>query len=239
MDRHFQRIDLGITKCYLLECPGGYLLVDTAYPDDYQKFLQTINALGVDLSQINYLLLTHHHDDHAGFAARLVEQTGCKVIVHQSAVSLLSKGEPEEAMSPVNRCIQVVFSLFTLIHRDFRYPPLTIEEDDLILPGDDFDLLKGIGIDGEILHTPGHSKDSISVVLSDGNAFVGDVAMNFLNFCGIHYRPIFIEDLDQVFASWDKLIAHGAKHIHPAHGAPFSAMELRRSRERYLEKNQK
>ena len=96
----------------------------------------------------------------------------------------------------------------------------------MLISGDDADTLKQIGIEGEILHTPGHSADSISVLLSDGNAFVGDAAMNFLNFCRIKYRPIFIEDIDSVFTSWKKLMENGAKWIYPAHGRPFAVNKL-------------
>lgn len=198
-------------------------------PKYYEKFVKEIDKLGVELYKIHYLLLTHHHDDHAGFAARLVEQTGCKVIVHQNAILPLSKGESEDTIEPVNNCIRVVFSLFKIIHGEFKYKPLAITDKDFVVSGDNFDLLKGLGIEGKILHTPGHSRDSISVVLSDGNAFVGDAAMNFLNFCGIKYRPIFIEDIDMVFESWQKLAEHGAEQIYPAHGSSFSRKFLRRS----------
>jgi hypothetical protein len=54
--------------------------------------------------------------------------------------------------------------------------------------------------------------------------------MNFLNFCGIKYRPIFVEDIDLVFESWQKLVEQGAEQIHPAHGNSFSAQELIRYR---------
>ena len=236
MSQGFYRLNLGITKCYLLECSRGYLLIDTAYPRDYEKFMKAIDKLGVGLSTIQYLLLTHHHDDHAGFAARLVEQTGCKVIVHQDAILPLRKGQSEDTMEPVNHCIKVVFSLFEIIHREFKYPPLAVTDKDIVISGDDFDLLKSIGIEGKILHTPGHSKDSISVVLSDGNTFVGDAAMNFLNFCGIKYRPIFVEDIDLVFESWQKLAEHGAEQIYPAHGSPFSAQKLTRYRKEFTGK---
>jgi hydroxyacylglutathione hydrolase len=86
--------------------------------------------------------------------------------------------------------------------------------------------LKDIGIDGKILYTPGHSRDSISVLLSNGSAFVGDVAMNFLRLTGIGHRPICIEDINTVYASWQRLIEQGAKAIYPSHGKPFSAREL-------------
>jgi glyoxylase-like metal-dependent hydrolase (beta-lactamase superfamily II) len=59
MRKSFYRLNLGITKCYLLKCPEGYLLIDTAYPNDYDRFRKTIDALEVELKQIRYLLLTH------------------------------------------------------------------------------------------------------------------------------------------------------------------------------------
>jgi glyoxylase-like metal-dependent hydrolase (beta-lactamase superfamily II) len=49
-----------------------------------------------------------------------------------------------------------------------------------------------------ILHTPGHSQDSISVVLADGSAFLGDAAMNFMRFFGTRYRQICAEDYESV-----------------------------------------
>ena len=229
----FYRLNLGITKCYLLECSRGYLLIDTAYPKDYVKFMKAIDRLGIGLDKIRYLLLTHHHDDHAGFAARLVERTGCKAIVHQDAILPLRKGQSEDTIAPVNHCIRAIFSLFRVIHREFNYPPLALTQEDRIISGDDFDLLKDIGIDGKILHTPGHSRDSMSVVLSDGSAFVGDAAMNFLNFCCIRYRPIFIDDIDLVFESWQKLTEHRAERIYPAHGDPFSVEKLTRYRNKF------
>ena len=36
-------------------------------------------------------------------------------------------------------------------------------------------LLSSLGISGEIIHTPSHSKDSISLILDDGSCFVGDL----------------------------------------------------------------
>jgi glyoxylase-like metal-dependent hydrolase (beta-lactamase superfamily II) len=226
--KSFYRLNLGITKCYLLKCSGGYLLIDTAYPNSYKRFRKAIRSLGIEQNQIRYLLLTHHHDDHAGFAARLVAETGCTPVFHQEARSALGQGKTEDTMKPVNRCIKAVFSVFQLFHREFSYPGLAGAENSIIISGDNRDLLKNIGIDGEILHTPGHSNDSISLVLSDGSAFVGDAAMNFLNFCRIDYKPIFIEEIDSVFSSWKKLLEHGSRWIYPAHGRPFAADKLLR-----------
>jgi glyoxylase-like metal-dependent hydrolase (beta-lactamase superfamily II) len=229
-------LDLGITRCYLLTCTGGYLLIDTSYPQTYPRFLKALDKIGVDLCHIRYLLLTHHHDDHAGFAAKLVEQTGCTIIAHQQAVLPLRRGASEETMEPVNRRVALLFSLFKLFHRSFTFPPVVLSQKDRLLKGDDFDVLGSIGIDGIILSTPGHSKDSISVLLSDGRAFVGDVSMNFsiFNLCGIRYRPIYQEEKDTVFESWVKLVASGARIIYPAHTTPFSVEKWQRCWPQYF-----
>jgi glyoxylase-like metal-dependent hydrolase (beta-lactamase superfamily II) len=63
-------------------------------------------------------------------------------------------------------------------------------------------------------------------VLSDGRAFVGNAAMNFLNICRIKHRPIYAEDFEKVYESWKKIIEYGAKIIYPAHGKPFSGEKL-------------
>jgi glyoxylase-like metal-dependent hydrolase (beta-lactamase superfamily II) len=219
-------LKLGWTQCFLLKCTGGYLLIDTDYPKHYRLFEKKLANLGIAISDIKYLLLTHHHDDHAGFAAELVSSTGCQIIAHRNAVSPLKQGKSEETIKPVNRRIQIVFTLYTLFHKEFKFPLLTLTERDIVIEDDNDSFLKGIGIDGVILHTPGHTRDSISVLLSDGSAFVGDAAMNFLRWTGVGHRPIYIEDINTVYESWRKLQERGARVIYPSHGRPFSATEL-------------
>ena len=97
---------------------------------------------------------------------------------------------------------------------------------DIIIFGDNDTLLPELGIDGEILETPGHTADSISVLLADGRLFAGDAAMNFLKVCGTRYRPIFGENYDEVKLSWEKLKVKEARTIYPAHGSPFPIERL-------------
>ena len=225
-DQTFQSLKLGFTRCYLVKCSGGYLLIDTSYSACFHSFQKHMAAIGRDIAEIKYLLLTHHHDDHAGFAAELVKNTGCRVIAHRDAIVPLRQGRSEGDGKPFNRRVTLVFSLYALFHRECTFPPVTLDDKDIVLSGDDVGFLKSIGVDGKILHTPGHSRDSISVVLSDGSAFVGDAAMNFLRWTGIRHRPVYIEDINAVDESWRRLLEEGARVIYPTHGKPFSAEEL-------------
>jgi len=220
-----QYVETGFTRSYLLPCNSGYLLIDTSYPNEYENFISGLRHLNIDPNEIKYLLLSHHHDDHAGFAARLIEDTGATLIVHAKALPYLRQGQSEDISQPVNTCVRCLVGIFSQFH-DFTFPPLNVSETDIIISGDDSEFLDDIGIEGVVLHTPGHTDDSISVVLKNGSAFVGDVAMNFMNYCGTRHRPIYITDINEVYTSWEKLIASGARRIYPAHGKPFDAQEL-------------
>lgn len=221
MKQKFDRIPLGVTNCWLLPCTEGYLLIDTCYSDTYSRFLKILKQRGISPGEIKYLLLTHHHEDHAGFAARLAEDTGCRVIAHEKALKHLALGRSADTMKPLNRRTRAAYSFFGLVRKLSGYPPLELSIQDIIIFGDNDTLLPELGINGEILETPGHTSDSISVLLADGSLFAGDAAMNILKFCGTQYRPIYAENYEEVEQSWDKLREKGAKTIYPAHGGPF------------------
>ncbi|MBN1402693.1 MAG: MBL fold metallo-hydrolase, partial [Anaerolineae bacterium] len=70
-------------------------------------------------------------------------------------------------------------------------------------------LLEGIGIAGEILHTPGHSDDSVSLLLDEGSAFTGDLTAP---------EYIGLEDPQVVRANWRRLRERGARRVYPGHG---------------------
>ncbi|MBN1883609.1 MAG: MBL fold metallo-hydrolase [Deltaproteobacteria bacterium] len=218
---------LSFTNIFFIPCDGGYLQIDTSYPGYYEEYLEELKKLGIEPSEIKYLLLTHHHDDHSGFVVDLLEKNPETIlIVHKNALEGLSSGASVEDSRPVNTCVKIlVGKIFSRFHK-FVFAPCTLREGDIVLDGEDGSLLHSIGIDGTIIYTPGHSNDSISILLSDGSAFVGDIAMDFLNICNCRHLPIYITDVDEVYESWDNLKAHGAKTIYTSHGKPFGVEEL-------------
>jgi len=52
-------INQGITKIYLLPYNSGYMLIDTGYSDDYDKFLKVLKQNEIDIHTIKYLFLRH------------------------------------------------------------------------------------------------------------------------------------------------------------------------------------
>lgn len=222
-------LKVGFTNCFFIPCDGGYMQIDVSYPNHFKKYLKGLEKIGIDISEIKYLLLTHHHDDHVGFAAEMVENCGAKIIVHEKALEPLARGAAAEDSYPLNGCVKVIMGLFSIFHK-FVFPPVIPSPEDIIVKGDDSEVLRKIGIDADILYTPGHTDGSISVLMPDDEgskiAFVGDVAMDLFNFCGCKHRPIFVKDIEQVYQSWDRLRESGVKTVYPAHGDPFPVEEL-------------
>ncbi len=79
----------------------------------------------------------------------------------------------------------------------------------VLSPGESRPFLASLGISGEIVSTPGHSDDSITLVLDEGVAFTGDLTPAFAA----------TEDKENVIReSWEKIRSLGAKTIYPGHG---------------------
>ena len=221
------RIHLTPTNVYLLPCNDGYLLIDASYPESLGRFKTELAKRGISLSDIKHILLTHHHDDHAGFLEELRRECPSRLILHREAVGQVKKGENKKSIRPVNRRVAALFFLLTLLKRGNSYPPVTVGEDDLVIEKEAECSLSEIGIPGKIVPTPGHTSDSISLIMDDGDAFVGDAASNLPPFLGLKHRPIVIESMREVLQSWDRLIKDEVKTIFPSHGDPFGMDKLR------------
>lgn len=224
------RIGLSQSTVYLLPCGNGYLQIDTGYEWDYPAYCKQLDRWGIDLQKIKYLLLTHHHDDHAGFLNELTRAAPVRIIAHKEAVALLKNGANDKSRGGgyVNNFIKFVAGIKMQLDPrwSLTFPPFTMREEDILLAGDDNQLLREFGLSGRVLHTPGHCIDHLSLVLDTGEAFCGDAAASFLLWAGTKYCAVFMTDMEETYHSWKRLVEAGARMIYPAHGKPFPARRL-------------
>ena len=54
----------------------------------------------------------------------------------------------------------------------------------------------------------------------------GDAASNFLRFAGTKYCIISVNDLDEYYSSWDKILNRRVSQIYPSHGKSFPVKKL-------------
>ena len=227
------RLPLGITNDYLIPLKEGYLLFDTGYKWVYKKFLQQLEKHSVSAQEIRYVLLSHHHDDHVGFLNQLVQDfPTIQVIMHEKTVSLIAEGKnnTKEGGCLVNRRIAFLLDLKSKISPqwDLSFPPYAKRACDIVLEGEQMLLPFQACAPLMVFLTPGHSSDSITLAYGQ-KILCGDLASNFLNWAGTHHLPVFNENIEQVYASWEQLLKRSPTMIFPAHGKPFLPKKLARN----------
>jgi glyoxylase-like metal-dependent hydrolase (beta-lactamase superfamily II) len=154
-----------------------------------------LERAGVPLAELRYALATHYHIDHAGVAQEL-KRAGVPLLVLD--VQLPAIPRMKRYTKPQD-----------------HYLEITLDDNVLISCDESRALLAEVGIPGEILPTPGHSDDSVSLLLDNGAVFTGDLTPP---------QYVGLEDPEVVRASWRLLRERGATRVYPAHG-PVRALE--------------
>ena len=226
MDIRIHDIGGYIVKNYLLKTPIGWIAIDTGYPGGEDRFLKRFSRLAA-VGELKYIFLTHAHDDHAGFLAALLEKTAAKVVLHPLAVPALEAGR---SMDPPGAGYSSrLAASFSLFKKEFAFPPVLPGNRAIFVSEERDQVFKGLGLPIRILFLSGHTRDSIGLLLEEtGALFCGDAAMNAVISLARH--TIWLEDVQEFGASWDRMLAAKPSKIYPSHGSPFPPADLARYR---------
>jgi len=216
-----QKIRLGICNTYLIRGKKGAILVDAGQAGWEGSFFRRLKPLGMRPEDVQLILVTHVHFDHVGNLKAMAQRCRCPVAIHTNEAPLLMGGAvvfPPGINLFGNVAASVGRGLAPLLKFSAVTPDILVEEELSLEP---------FGVPGKIIATPGHTIGSLSVLLADGTACVGDLAAN-------HYPgrigpilPPFATNRDMLLESWQHLLDVGAKTICPGHGPPFPAQYLR------------
>ncbi|PKN94036.1 MAG: hypothetical protein CVU44_06430 [Chloroflexi bacterium HGW-Chloroflexi-6] len=221
----FDRIPAGICNCYLLRGEKT-ILIDGGAPGGLGAFKQGLQRLGVDPREIQLIVLTHGHADHIACLGAIQQMSGAKVAVHQNDRTWVESGRP---LLPPGQTTwgKIMIALAKPLFK----PAIAPVKVDLAFDDAGFSLAE-YGIAGQVLFTPGHSPGSSCILLESGDVFVGDLAMNAWFLRLTPGLPVLANDMQQVIAAWEKLLALGVKTVHPAHGDSFPAEIIRQEIDR-------
>ena len=177
------------THFYLVSIVGGWLMVDTGWAGTLPKLLNAVRQKDIGIKEIRYLVVTHFHPDHCGLVEDL-KDFGATLIVHQRQVPFVAEAKrffkPEQRFRPILPAGNLVVST-----------------------AESRTLLAKEGIIGELVPTPGHSADSVSLIIDGCCAFTGDLPP-----AGIT-SPQAVPVVEE---SWRRIGGHKVKRVYPAHG---------------------
>ncbi len=179
---------IAATNGYLLQLPGGHVLVDA--PDGIAGWLKKQNL------RVDALFLTHQHFDHVLDAAAVRAQHGCRIY----------------AFAPFSRDLTLERLYGAVTGNSLSVPEFAVDE---VIQGKD--MLNAVGEAWQLYHVPGHSPDSVCFhLVAQSLLFGGDVlfldGIGRTDFPGGSTQQLLAGIEEKLFALPD------ATHVFPGHG---------------------
>ncbi len=213
---HIARIKVGETNCYLLPGEGGVVLIDPGPPGGATVAIAGAEEVGIRPEDVRLILVSHGHLDHYGAVPEVKGWCDAPVAAYP--------GEPEfsqdrrNALPPAQTLRGSILRWFYLLLSPLaRFTPL--EADLLLDAGAD---LSAFGVDAETVLLPGHSPGSLGVVTAAGDAFVGDLFVNY----AVPSQPIYLSDQEAWQQSLQRVRALNPHTVYVGHGEPFPGDRL-------------
>lgn len=226
---------VGDVNVYLVkEDPLTLIDVGPKTDDAYRVLVDKLGRIGVKLSDIQCVVLTHAHEDHCGLAKRVRDEAkNAEILVHQWESGhlfgrlaqdqhrelLLRSGVPPAVFDEMRSLYQDI-SLLTDALEDGDYRTLNDEEE-----------LEFTGGTLRVLHTPGHTPGSCSFVREANRTIVcGDCVLK-----RITPNPIVSPDpidpsrrfpsLGEYLVSLARLREYRPTLVYGGHGEPITDFE--------------
>ena len=171
---------------------------------------------------VGFALISHIHFDHCLNLA-IFNRTfpNCKVIFHENAFNNITR-RVKQFPTKYDKKQSLNFTNFWKLFVQASYlrkGKVYVCKDNDIIPCRDVKL--------KVIHTPGHTEGTLTIITEKGNAFVG---------CSVHGFPLRLtpglptiaQNPEQVLTSWQRIVKEGAKTLHISHGKPLTVEKMKK-----------
>lgn len=216
---------------YLLETDEP-VLVDAGTMDDggWTQLEAGLESAGFEPADVEHLLVTHPHTDHAGQVTRLLEVADPTLYAPVGVRERLS-ADPDELEATVrenaraagipNPEDEVEDAVRSLTRNRKLLPPEEIDVD--VAFGEPFE---AGGVTFEPIHAPGHQENQ-AAFLADGRLFAGDAIAEPFRPAALHvgFDRGCRESIDVFYGTLDRFAALDVRRVYPGHGPVFEDFE--------------
>jgi glyoxylase-like metal-dependent hydrolase (beta-lactamase superfamily II) len=216
------------SNSYLISTNKGNILVDTGVRRNLNKLCSNLKEINNNVLKIDFLILTHSHFDHCANSHKIKKLTGCKIIINENESCFLSSG-----FTPIpdgTNFLTKNISSFGKKHISKKgkieavTPEITFSKE-FNLPCSDI----------KLIHTPGHSIGSCSIILNNEIAIVGDTMFGILR---DKIFPPYADSIKLMVCSWETLLKTNCSIFLPGHGSQIERKTVEKEYLKYKEKLQ-
>ncbi|MCK5141167.1 MAG: MBL fold metallo-hydrolase [Candidatus Heimdallarchaeota archaeon] len=212
-------LNLGFNKIQLLKGKNGYIQMDAGYKWNIKKYLKLLKKNNIKPDEIKLIIVNHVHADHTGGLKKMKEITKAKILVHEEDADYLRKGVSAKIV-PISLFAKLAFMSMP---ESFKiYDPI---EPDIVIQ-DEYSL-EDFGVKAKVIHTPGHTAGTISLITESGIAFMGCCAQG-LPFKLFPGPPALAQDINLVYSSWQRIIDEGVTETFISHGKKMNVLKMKK-----------
>ncbi|MFW5807709.1 MAG: MBL fold metallo-hydrolase [Spirochaetota bacterium] len=214
------------SNAYLVDTTDACMLVDTGSFIVTRRIIPRIDRILAG-RKLTHLILTHTHYDHCFNAAAIIREYGPEVVasVHDVEYALSGVTPLPAGTNKLSRYIARIAE--AKFEPKIRYNPFHITTE----VSKDVTLYSN-RVTVDLLLTPGHTSGSLSVVVNNSVAMVGDTLFGI--FPNSVYPP-FADNEKTMIQSWLKLLDTGCTVFLPGHGSAVDRRLLGKEVERYTQ----
>ncbi len=210
-----------MSRIFLVQGDAGVIVVDAGMRGQTNRIIGALAQREIAPQDVRLLLITHGHLDHFGGAKALQARTGAPVAVHAQDADALRAGRNLPTFTPTSWPSALLMRVGASLmqgHADSALEPDIVFTTPWRL--DDY------GIAGEVIHTPGHTPGSVTLLLDNGVAIVGDLAMGNMLFPKRATAPLIAWNPERNWESLRLLLEHHPTLIYVTHGQPLTPAAL-------------
>jgi glyoxylase-like metal-dependent hydrolase (beta-lactamase superfamily II) len=219
------RLGSYVVNWYLVEDGGKFTVVDAGLPKRYDQLPAALATLGATIGDVEAVVLTHAHADHLGSSARIKDESGAGVYVHDDDADLARGEVTRKNEYGYGTDLLRPYSWKSMVHL-FRggalgAPPVL--ELKTFAHGERLDL-PGRPL---VIFAPGHTEGSSCIELTSRKVLCSGDVLSTLNVMtgarGPRLMPrSFNENNARAMESLVELVDSEADLILPGHGEPWS-----------------
>ncbi|PRX29332.1 glyoxylase-like metal-dependent hydrolase (beta-lactamase superfamily II) [Orenia metallireducens] len=224
MNNPIIRVKMGKSNSYLIQGEEGLILVDAGIPNKVTNLVKVLKKINKDILDINLIIATHVHYDHVGSLSKIKDKSGALVLVHSKEKDLLAAGSSGFPKGTIffSKIISRLANKFLKESFEAVTPDIIVEKE--------FDLSE-FGVKGKVIHTPGHTIGSISVIINEKHCICGDTLFNFLP---QSIYPPFANNEELLIESWKKISNYRCERYYPGHGGEFDQIKFEKGLHRAI-----